>query len=115
LTSAVTSRLLSRLIVVRSMASGHERFQRLNFVFEAKSAAEPPAASTAVKTDATSCPAASWTVGGVSRSSFQVTPWPPVAASMRRPVTMPVWLGSVTVISRSVRAFMVDAPAFMNL
>jgi hypothetical protein len=96
------------------MASGHERCHRLNFVFAANSAVEPPAASTAVKTEATSCPAAACTVLGVGRSSFQVTPWPPVAASMRRPVTMPVWLGSVTVISRSVRALVVDAPAFMK-
>ena len=37
-------------------------------------------------------------------SSFQVTPWPPASASIRRPVSMPVWLGSVTVCSTSVRA-----------
>ena len=79
-------------------------------VLLAKRAVEPPAALTCVKTDSTRCPAAAWTVAGRRRSSFQVTPWPPVAASMRRPVTMPVWLGRVMVSSCSVRALSVDAP-----
>ena len=51
-----------------------------------------------------------WTVRGVGRSSFQVTPCPPSAAAIRRPVTMLVWLGRVSVSSRSVRAFSVEAP-----
>ena len=96
------------------MASGQLRFHRENLVLLAKRAVEPPAALTCVKTDSTRCPAAAWTVAGRRRSSFQVTPWPPVAASMRRPVTIPVWLGRVMVSSCSVRALSVDAPESMR-
>ena len=96
------------------MARGQLRFQRENLVLLAKRAVEPPAAVTWVKTDSTRCPAAAWTVAGRRRSSFQVTPWPPVAASMRRPVTIPVWLGRVMVSSCSVRALSVDAPESMR-
>ncbi len=38
-------------------------------------------------------------------------PWPPDRASIRRPVSMLVWLGSVRVCSRTVRAFSVTAPS----
>ena len=89
---------------------GHSR----NLVLAAKRALDPPASCTAVKTDSTSCPAAAWTVLGRSRLSFQSTPWPPMAASIRRPVTIPVWLGKVTVISCSVRALRVAAPLSMK-
>ena len=74
----------------------------------------PPAALTDVKTDSMRFPAAACTVEGRRRSSFQVTPWPPVEAAMRRPVTIPVWLGSVIVSSCSVRALSVEAPSAMS-
>ena len=106
--------VLSSRIRVVSMLSGQLRFHRVNLVLLAKSAVEPPASWTEVKTDSTRFPAAAWTVEGRRRSSFQVTPCPPVAASIRRPVTMPVWLGSVMVSSRSVRALRVEAPASMR-
>ena len=107
---ARTSFWLSSTIVCASVASGHERSHRENLVLLAKKPAERPASSTTVKTDSTDSPAAAWTVPGRRRSSFHVTPWPPVVAWMRRPVTMPVWLGSVRVSSCSVRALSVLAP-----
>ena len=93
-----------------SIAAPQDRSNRENFVLLANSAVLRLALCTTRKTDETSCPAACCTVRGRSRSSFQVTPWPPSEATIRRPVTMPVWLGSVTVISRSVRALRVEAP-----
>jgi hypothetical protein len=95
---------------VVSMLSGQLRFQRENLVLLAKSAVDPPAAATWVKTDSTRSPAAAWTVDGRRRSSFHVTPCPPVRAAIRRPVTIPVWLGRVIVCSCSVRALRVEAP-----
>ncbi len=62
------------------------------------------------RSTSTPCPAASCTVEP-ARSSSQVTPWPPFAASIRRPVIMLVWLGRVTVCSNSVRASSVPAPS----
>ena len=40
-------------------------------------------------------------------SELKVTPWPPRRLSIRRPVSIPVWLGSVRVCSYAVRAFRV--------
>ena len=103
--------LRSRSISVDlSIESPHERSNSENFDFPAKTAVGPPAPWTTSKTDETPCPAASCTVAGWRRSSFQMTPWPPRSATILRPVTMPVWFGRVSVRSRSVRAFIVDAP-----
>ena len=101
---------LSKRIRYLSMPASQERSNRENFVLLANSAVPRFALCTTRKTDETSWPAACCTVRGRSRSSFQVTPCPPREAVIRRPVTMPVWLGSVTVISRSVRALRVEAP-----
>ena len=57
-------------------------------------------------------PPAPWR--GSRRSSFHVTAWPLRSFSMRRPVTMPVWLGRVSVCSTSARAFNVEAPWRMS-
>ena len=74
------------------------------------SAVVPPARCTRAKTEPTFSPAAWWTVVPGS-SVFQVTPCPPRSASMRRPVTMLVWSGRVSVCSTTVRASRVPAPS----
>ena len=101
-------------MVVRWRPSGQDRLKSENLVFAANSALSSPAARSEVNTEETGWPAAACTVRGTRRSSSQVTPCPPSARSTRRPVTMLVWLGSVTVISTSVRALSVDAPSAIS-
>ena len=98
-TLPVRSRSASFLISYRSTAEGQDRLHSENFVLVAKSAVPRPVAWTEVNTDSTGPPAALCTVSGTRRSSFQVTPWPPAAWAIWRPVTMLVWFGSVTVRS----------------
>ena len=109
--AALTSLVLLPRISVWSTPSGHERLNRSNFPLAANSELLSPAESSDENTEPTCCPAATCTVRGTRRSSFQVTPCPPDSRSMRRLVTMPVWLGSVLVISTSLRALNVVAPS----
>ena len=90
---------------------GQERENRSNFPLAANSELLSPAEFSDENTEPTRCPAATCTVRGTTRSSFQLTPCPPNTRSMRRLVTMPVWLGSVLVISTSLRALNVVAPS----
>jgi len=90
---------------------GQERSKSSNFSLVVKSALSPPASSTMEKTEATSSSTAARCTVVSGRSSFQVTPCPPASASMRRPVSIPVWLGRVTFFSWAVRALSVLAPS----
>jgi hypothetical protein len=96
------------------MAAGHERSNSRSFSLEAKRPVSRSPEWTARNTELTSWPAASLTVAGSVRSSFQYTPCPFGSASTRRPVTIVVWLGNVQVSSRTVRALRVDAPSFIS-